>query len=109
DAAGVHVTARTRVEYARALLEQGKFDEARRILQPLVAKDLRSLRPDDAPARFYINLAHVWDANSYLLEAETIRGQARESTARTAILQQAQRVRETGLAKFQRLADLAGP
>lgn len=103
------VEAQARYELARAQIAAGKYDEARTTLRPLVEKDPRSLAPDDRPARFYINLAHIWDAYSHLLEAEAVRHQARDSTARTAILQKAQRSRELGLTKMKRLAQFGGP
>jgi tetratricopeptide (TPR) repeat protein len=102
------IAAQVRYERARCQIKAGKFDEARTTLAPLVAKDPQALGPDDLPARFHINLAHVWDANSYLLEAEVVRREARDSTAATAILQRAQRCREMGLAKMKRLSLFGG-
>lgn len=103
------VVAQVRYELARCQIKESKFDEARTTLRPLVEKDLQNLSAEDRPARFYINLAQVWDANSYLLEADAIRAEARDSTARTAILQKAQRSREAGHNKMRRLVRLGGP
>lgn len=103
------IEAQVRYELARGQVKSGKFDEARTTLRPLVQKNPQNLSREDRPARFYINLAHLWDANSYLVEADVIRAEARGSTARTAILQKAQRSRETGLARMRRLARYGGP
>lgn len=107
--ADVRVNAQVQYETARLLLDQGQFDAARQALRPLTAKSPRDLAPEDVAIRFYINLAHVWDAYSYLLEAEGIRKSATDVASRLAILQQAQRVREVGLTRMKRLADLGGP
>jgi tetratricopeptide (TPR) repeat protein len=103
------IAAQIRYELARSQIKSGKFDEARATLGPLLEKDPENLSPEDRPARFYVNLAHLWEANSYLVEAEAIREQARDSPARTAILQKAQRCRETGLARLKRLTQRGGP
>lgn len=109
DDAEPALAAQVRYEQARTLLRQGKFDEARAVLRPLLEKDPAQLAPEDRPARFYINLAHLSEAQSHLLEAEAISRDARDSTARTAILQKAQRSREIGLNKLRRLARQGGP
>ncbi len=103
------VAAHVRYELARCQIAAGKFDEARAGLRPLVEKDAENLAPEDRPARFYVNLAHLWDAYSHLVEADAIRGEAADSPARTAILQKAQRSREAGLVKLKRLAQRGGP
>ena len=103
------VTAHVRYELARCQIKAGKFDEARTTLRPLVEKDPENLSPPDRPARFYVNLAQLWDAYSHLLEADAVRSEARDSPARTAILQKAQRAREAGLVKLKRLAQRGGP
>ena len=110
DDAAVVVRTQARYELARTQIASGKFDEARATLAPLVAKSPEDLSREDRPARFYINLAHVWEANSYLQEAATVSREARDSTAaRKAILQKAQRCRETGLSKLKRLGRMGGP
>jgi len=109
DDAEPALAAQVRYEQARTLFKQGKFDEARVVLRPLLEKDPAQLAPEDRPARFYINLAHLSEAQSHLLEAEAISRDARDSSARTAILQRAQRSRETGLNKLRRLARQGGP
>jgi tetratricopeptide (TPR) repeat protein len=103
------LTARIRYELARCQIMAGKFDEARTTLRPLVDKDPERLREEDRALLFYINLAHVWDAQSYLIEAGKLRSEAQNSVAAKAILQQAERRQETGLAKFKRLAARGGP
>jgi len=102
------VEAQARCELARCQILAGKYDEARATLRPLVEKDPDRLAPEERALRFYVNLAHVWEANSYLVESEALRRAARDSTARTAIIQKAQRVRQTGLAKFRTLARRGG-
>ena len=108
DDAEPATAARVRYELARCRLKMGKFDDARATLRPLVEKDAHNLGAADRPARFYINLAHVWDAYSYLLEADAIRREAKDSASRAATLKQAQRTRETGLGKLKHLADQGG-
>ncbi len=109
DDADPVLAAQVRYEWARTLLNQGQFDEARAMLRPLVDKDPAQLAAEGRPARFYINLAHLWDAYSHLLEAAALGRDARDTTARTAVLQKAQRSRETGLNKLRRLARQGGP
>jgi len=109
DNAGPVLTSRVRYELARCQLAAGQFDEARATLRPLVEKDPQRLREADEPGRFYINLAHLWDAYSYLLEAERVRQQAKLGGSVKALLQKARRLREEGLARFKRLADRGGP
>lgn len=101
--------ARVRYEMARCQMALGNFDEARETLAPLTRKSVRNLPPEDQPARFYINLAHVWDAYSYFLEADAERDKARDATSATALLRKAQRLREQGLGKMNRLAAIGGP
>jgi tetratricopeptide (TPR) repeat protein len=103
------VAAHVRYELARCQIKGGKFDEARTTLRPLVEKDPENLGPEDRPARFYINLAQLWDGYSHLVEADAIRSEARDSPARTAIIQKAQRAREAGLVKLKRLTQRGGP
>ncbi|MEW6253290.1 MAG: hypothetical protein AB1716_21835, partial [Planctomycetota bacterium] len=98
----------TRYELARAQLAARKFDEARTTLKPLVDLDVENLAPADRPARFYINLAQLWDAHSYLLEAEALRAALADGPGRTAILQKVQRMREAGLTRFRQLARRGG-
>jgi tetratricopeptide (TPR) repeat protein len=102
------IEAQARYELARCHIQSGKFDEARAALKPLIDKDAPTLAAEDRPARFYINLALIWDAYSHLLEADAVRKEAAGSTATTAILQKAQRSRESGLAKLNRLAARGG-
>lgn len=101
--------AQIRYELARTLLAAHQFDEARSVLRPLLERDPRHLQPEDLPARFYINLAHIWRAYSYLLEAEYLRAQPHDSTSEKVILTQVLRDREEGLTHFRRLAEIGGP
>jgi len=101
--------ARVRYELARSRLRQGRFEEARETLRPLVETDPEKLPAGQQAARFYVNLAHLWDANSFLLEGEAL-GRAAEGAAdRTSLLRRAQRARETGLIRMNRLAARGGP
>ena len=100
--------AQARYELARCYLSSGKYVEARATLQPLLEKDDDKLPPEERVTRFYINLAHLWEANSYLIEAEAIRSQMAGSAAKKAILQRAQGRRAAGLAKLNRLAHQGG-
>lgn len=101
--------AQVRYELARSQIRSRKYDEARTTLRPLTEKDPDKLAPEDAPGRFYINLAHLWDANSYLVEAAALREQAKDTRAAAAILQKAQRSRDAGLTRMKRLAQRGGP
>ncbi len=102
------VGAQARYELARTQIRAGKFDEARATLRPLVDKDPEQLPEVERGAKFYINLAHLWDANSYLIEADAVRREAADTTARTAVLQKVQRCREAGVGRFRRLATRGG-
>jgi len=108
SAADVTLIAQVRYERARGEIRRGRFEEARTLLRPLVEKDPDRLEADDRPARFYINLAHLWDANSYLEEALRLRKTADKSAARQAILLRADALREIGLRKMNRLAARGG-
>jgi len=109
DNAGSVLTSRVRYELARCQMAAGQFDEARATLRPLVEKDPQRLAEADWPARFYIHLAHLWDAYSYFLEAERARQAAKRGGSVRALVQEARRLREEGLARFKRLADRGGP
>lgn len=100
--------AQARYELARCQMAQGKFAAARDTLAPLAEKDLDRLEAEDRSSRFYISLAKLWDANSYLLEAAAIRKSAERSSGGKAILLQAQRATESGIARFNRLKALGG-
>ena len=101
--------ARVRYEYARSQIDEGKFDEAHTTLAPLIRKDPQNLSDTDLPARFYINLAHVWDANAYLIQAEEVRSMVRDGVAGKPVLAKATQLRNTGLSRFNRLARQGGP
>ena len=102
------ILAQARYELARCYISSGKYAEARTTLRSLLEKDVDKLPPEERVARFYINLGHLWEANSYLIEAEAIRAQMAGSTAKKAILRRAQGRRATGLAKLNRLARRGG-
>ncbi len=101
--------ARIRYERARAHLAANRFEEARAVLAPLVDLRERDLTPEQQPARFFVNLAHLWDANSYLTEAEALRREAETSSSKAAVLLRARRARELGLIRLNRLASRGGP
>lgn len=101
--------AQVRYERARGQFRQGRFEKARDTLRPLVETDPEKLPAGHPVARFYVNLAHLWEANSYLLEAEALRRSAEGAADRTALLRQAQQARETGLIRMNRLAGRGGP
>lgn len=100
--------ARVRCAAARCEIEAGRFGEAHALLRPLVELDPANLQPDMQPARFYVNFAQLWDAYSYLLEADAL---AHDPSATTiqAVRKQAQTLREQGLVRLNRLADRGGP
>lgn len=101
--------AQTQCEWARNEIRAGRFEEARTKLKPLVEKDATNLTPQDAPARFYINLAYLWDANSYLLEADSLTQSASKSPAADAVRKQADKLLEIGFARMKRLAERGDP
>ncbi|MGD8453694.1 MAG: hypothetical protein PVJ57_17920 [Phycisphaerae bacterium] len=103
------VAAQARCELARCHVAAKKFTEARTVLAPLISQDESQVSGEERALRFYLNLARLLDANSYLAEAEAIRAQATGSTAKTAILRQAERTRQIGLARFNQLAVQGGP
>jgi tetratricopeptide (TPR) repeat protein len=108
DAGSGTLAAQVRYEQARSDIQAGCFDQARGALRPLVEKDPERLEPADQPARFYINLAHLWEANSYLEEAQKLGRTAESSLARQAIALRATRAREIGLRKMSQLASRGG-
>ncbi len=97
-----------RYELARLHLAARKFDEARTVLEPLAKLDAERLKRDEQALRFYISLAKLWHANSYLVEAEDLQRTARNSAARRALLIRAQRIREKGLKAMGDLRELGG-
>ncbi len=102
------LTAQIRYESARGEIKHGRFEEARVILRPLLEKNPDALSSPDRPARFYINLAHLWDANSYLKEAQLLDKTAGKGPAHQAVRTRAGHLRETGLGKMNRLASRGG-
>lgn len=105
----VKLRAQVRYEWARNELRGGRFEEARAKLKPLVELDAALLPPEQAPARFYVNLAYLWDANSYLLEADSLQASAAKSPAADAIRKQSDKLIELGFARMKRLAERGEP
>ena len=104
----VALAAQIRYELARGEIRHGRFEEARVVLRSLSEKDPEALAPADQPARFHINLAHLWEANSHLEEALLLEQAADKSAARQAVRTRAAQARETGLRKMNRLASRGG-
>lgn len=103
------ILAQCRYEQAMAHVKAGRFEQARVTLAPLLEKDAANLKPEELGGRFYVNLAHLWEANSYLVEADELRKQAaRDNAGGKALTLRAQRARETGLIKMNRLAARGG-
>ncbi|MBI5863933.1 MAG: hypothetical protein HZB38_05400 [Planctomycetes bacterium] len=90
----------TQVTYAlaRTQIQAGQYEAARKTLKPLVETDLDALPRGQEPARFYLNLARLWDANSYLLESQSKQASAEEAA----------RLREEGMTRFGALLRLGG-
>lgn len=99
-------------ERARTLVVASRFDEARATLKPLLEVDLEKLPPSEQPARFFYNLALVWDANSYLVEAAQLSTSAAKSadTARArADAVRVAKLREEGIGRLRKLSERGGP
>lgn len=101
--------ARIRYEWARCHLASGKFAEARAVLRPLLELATAEPSPEQQVVQFYINLARLWDANSYLLEARALEAEAGGAGGDPALRQQAQQAREIALRKFEVMAARGGP
>ena len=102
------LAAQIRAEWAVNESRCGRFDEAREILKPLLAKDPDILPPTEAGARFYLNLARLRFAESYLLEADYLEKTAGKSPALAELVKRARQLRETGLLKMNELAARGG-
>ncbi|MFO0840226.1 MAG: hypothetical protein U1D55_17090 [Phycisphaerae bacterium] len=100
--------AQVRYETARLRIKQAKFDEARDVLRPLLESDPEKLPDALRAARLHVNLAHLWEANSYLLESESLLKTA-DPVARQAARIRTSRARETGLVLLNRLSQRGGP
>jgi len=105
---GFASNAQARYEAARNELKYGRFDEARALLLPLTKLDPLNLTPEQATARFYINLAALWEANSRLLEADYLERTAGKSAVGADLRTKASNARETGLLKMNDLASFGG-
>lgn len=103
DESSPRLVAQVQVEFARLQLDRFLFEEARRTLAPLTRRDPMRLTGAEAPLRYYINLAKLWHARSYLLEAEHLRVVGGPDAARKAA-----QVKENGIAQLQQLRTL-GP
>ncbi len=101
---------RLRYELARCEVAAGKFDEARATLHPLVEQMSAGLADaDQEAARFYYNLALLWQANSYLAESEALADQPISPASEDALRKKIQRQRATGLRKLRQLGDRGEP
>ena len=108
EGASPALQVRARYATGQLRLAQGRFDDARQVLEPLARQNVRELPEDRRPAMFYYNLAKIAYANSYLREAAAIRDEAEASISALAKLRAAQRVRERGIRAFRALADQGG-
>lgn len=80
------ITARAAFERARALMAAGRYDEARAVLDRVASLPTRRLRPEDAGALFYIRLAPLVRAYSFLhaSQREGLPGDRREALRQEA-------------------------
>ena len=101
------LAGQARYEFARSQMAAGEFEPARQTLSPLAATDLSRLPPEAGGIRFYVNLARLWQANSYLFEAEKLREAARTGGSPDAI-SRANTLRDQGLAAFRKLREAGG-
>lgn len=103
-------TLRTQARYelVRALAAQEKFAEARESILQLINTDVSKLLAEEQGARFYVDLARLWDGNLDLIESAALRRRAEQSTAREPLLQQAAAKRAQGLSKLDKLRDRGG-
>jgi tetratricopeptide (TPR) repeat protein len=92
-----------RFELARTMFEGWRFEQGREVLQPLARRLPSELTGEDLPLRYYVSLAKLWHARSYLLEADRMR-----KTGTGTNLDRATRVRENGLSQLQQLKTLGG-
>jgi tetratricopeptide (TPR) repeat protein len=100
------VGAQVRYEWGRTLAMAGRFEDARTMLRPLAERDPDKLGEAERGLLFYVNLAKLWEANSYLLEAEALRREAAPSAAQRSAAQQ---TRDAGLTKLLALCERGGP
>ncbi len=100
----------TQYEKARALVNNEKFDEARTVLKPLLELNPDSLPAEQRGGKFYVHLAQIWEAYSYLREGLfNARLAAQGGPGHQALEVKARRAREMGLSKMQRLQSKGGP
>lgn len=106
---GVALQAQIRFEHAKNEVAAQRFDEARELLKAVTSLDVDHLPPDEAPARFYANMASLWNAYSYFLQSDALRTAAQSSPAKDALLKQADTLRDTGIAAMGSLVARGGP
>lgn len=100
----------TQYEKARAMVNHEKFEEARTVLKPLLELNPDSLPAEQRGGKFYVHLAQIWEAYSYLREGLfNARLAAQGGPGHQALEVKARRAREMGLAKMQRLQSKGGP
>ncbi|MCZ6815541.1 MAG: tetratricopeptide repeat protein, partial [Planctomycetota bacterium] len=79
------VTARARYEMARVLIRQGRFEGARAWLAKLAAIPERRLTGEDSGAAFYVRLAPLIAAYSFMRQADAADGPARKDARESAL------------------------
>lgn len=100
------IAAQARYEWGRTLVLAGRYEEGRTMLRPLAERDPEKLAEGERGLLFYVNLAKLWDAYSYLLDAEGMRREAARNAAQRSAAQQ---TRDAGLAKLLALSERGGP
>ncbi|MBX3393824.1 MAG: tetratricopeptide repeat protein [Phycisphaerae bacterium] len=70
--ASLAVTSRAEFELAKALVSAKRFEDARRRLDRLAGRSVEKLRPQDAGASFYVRIAPLIRARTYVLESRTL-------------------------------------
>lgn len=100
------VAVQAQFELGRAQAMAGRFAEARTTLAPLAARSADSLSEEERGALFYFNCAKLWDALSYLQEADSKR---RGGGGSAVVAQQADQLRATGTARLGALGAMGGP
>ncbi|MFN0136787.1 MAG: tetratricopeptide repeat protein [Phycisphaerae bacterium] len=106
DAGVTPLAVQVAVERARTDIAAGKFEDARLALRPLLDVDISKLGPSEQAARYFYNLAAIWDANSYLIESQRLL--ATKPTSDT-LQARATRQRDAGVTRLIQLADRGGP
>lgn len=86
--ASLAVTSRAEFELAKALVSANRFEDARRRLDRLGSRSVANLRSKDAGASFYVRIAPLFRARTYVIEARRLpdgdpRRESLENSART--------------------------